>query len=210
MRNSRLALIVPAAAPFLVYSSFDEDQKAQVGALANGYKRIARLVSTTALLVADYKWTAWRLRDEAGILLLINARRTQAALDSAAGEAEKAWKRAYDNGYDRQRLAAAERAAELARCEASDAGTLVAELQLSVDDLWLPTHERNAARLLGLCKTNRGVYIKLAQHLSQLDYLLPRAYTNAFATMLDDAPQSDYSAVRKTVKEELGSYPEVR
>jgi hypothetical protein len=210
MRNSRLALIVPAAAPFLVYSSFDEDQKAQVGALANGYKRIARLVSTTALLVADYKWTAWRLRDEAGILLLINARRTQAALDSAAGEAEKAWKLAYDNGYDRQRLAAAERAAELARCEASDAGTLVAELQLSVDDLWLPTHERNAARLLGLCKTNRGVYIKLAQHLSQLDYLLPRAYTNAFATMLDDAPQSDYSAVRNTVRDELGSYPEVR
>jgi hypothetical protein len=209
MQKRRALLIIPAAVSSLLYASLDEQQKVHAVALANGYTRVARLVSTAAVLVADYKWTAWRLRDDPGIVQLSNARRSQAVLDRAAGEAEKAWKDAYDNGHDRQRLAAAERAAELARREASDVGTSVAELQLHVDDLWLSTHERNSLRLLPLCKTHRGVYIKLAQHLSQMDYLLPRAYTKAFAAMLDDAPQSEYSAVRNTVKEELGAFPEV-
>lgn len=34
-------------------------------------------------------------------------------------------------------------------------------------------HYRSAARLRQLCMKNKGVYIKLGQHLSQLDYLLP-------------------------------------
>lgn len=38
---------------------------------------------------------------------------------------------------------------------------------------WSAVHQRSANRLLRLCRVNQGVYIKLAQHLAQLDHLLP-------------------------------------
>lgn len=52
------------------------------------------------------------------------------------------------------------------------------------------------------------VYIKLAQHLSQMDYLLPDEYTHTLRSCLDDAPRSSWEDVRETVREELGKYPE--
>ena len=37
-------------------------------------------------------------------------------------------------------------------------------------------HERGANRLLDLCFANGGVYIKVAQHIGQLDHMLPSEY----------------------------------
>ena len=37
-------------------------------------------------------------------------------------------------------------------------------------------HSRNAARLRALCTSNKGVYVKLGQHLAQLDHVLPAEY----------------------------------
>ncbi|KAL7534306.1 LOW QUALITY PROTEIN: hypothetical protein ACHAXR_009195 [Thalassiosira sp. AJA248-18] len=71
----------------------------------------------------------------------------------------------------------------------------------STDDI----HQRNADRLLQLCRSNGGVYIKVGQHLANLDLLLPEDYT--FFTF-DDAPVSSYQDVCKVVKEELGSSPD--
>jgi aarF domain-containing kinase len=65
-------------------------------------------------------------------------------------------------------------------------------------------HQRSAERLLALARRNRGVYLKLAQHLSQLDYLLPDEYTDTLRVCLDDAPQSSLADVAATVAEELG------
>lgn len=46
-------------------------------------------------------------------------------------------------------------------------------------------HRRAAERLLGLCGTNGGVYVKLGQHLSQLDFILPNEFIEVLQSMLD-------------------------
>lgn len=69
-------------------------------------------------------------------------------------------------------------------------------------------HQRNANRLLQLCRMNGGVYIKVGQHLANLDLLLPDEYLKSLSSLFDDAPVSSYEDVCHVVKEELGSSPE--
>ncbi|KAK9917077.1 hypothetical protein WJX75_000654 [Coccomyxa subellipsoidea] len=70
-------------------------------------------------------------------------------------------------------------------------------------------HERSAERLQRLCFANGGIYIKLGQHIAQLDHLLPEEYVLTMRrTMLDQCPVSSYEEVAKIVKEDLGSTPE--
>eukprot|EP00804_Cyclotella_cryptica_P010735 CCRYP_005504-RA/>CCRYP_005504-RA protein AED:0.02 eAED:0.02 QI:230/1/1/1/0.66/0.25/4/2664/549 len=69
-------------------------------------------------------------------------------------------------------------------------------------------HQRNAVRLLNLCRTNGGVYVKVGQHLANLDLLLPEEYIQTLSSLFDDAPASTYSDVCEVVKEELGLPPE--
>ncbi|CAM9216254.1 unnamed protein product, partial [Heterosigma akashiwo] len=69
-------------------------------------------------------------------------------------------------------------------------------------------HRTGAAALLELCRRNAGVYVKLGQHLAQLDYMIPREYVSTMAALFDDAPQTEYQHVREVIREELGQYPE--
>jgi aarF domain-containing kinase len=64
-------------------------------------------------------------------------------------------------------------------------------------------HRKAAQRLLELCHQNGGVYIKVGQHLANLDYLIPQEYIDALSSLFDEAPQSDYEAVRRVIEEEL-------
>lgn len=68
-------------------------------------------------------------------------------------------------------------------------------------------HERNAHRLLELCRTNGGVYIKVGQHLANLDLLVPQEYIQTLSSLFDNAPVSSYENVCHVVKQELGSLP---
>ena len=70
------------------------------------------------------------------------------------------------------------------------------------------THRKAAQRLLKLCRENAGVYIKVGQHLANLDYLIPQEYIDTLSSLFDDTPVSEYKAVRKVIYEDLGSYPE--
>lgn len=70
------------------------------------------------------------------------------------------------------------------------------------------THRKAASRLLELCRENQGVYIKIGQHIANLDYLVPPEYIEALSALFDDAPVSDYKDVREVIKEDLGAYPE--
>eukprot|EP00980_Cylindrotheca_fusiformis_P001220 scaffold328_cov130-Cylindrotheca_fusiformis.AAC.34 len=65
-------------------------------------------------------------------------------------------------------------------------------------------HRRSAKRLLELCRKNGGVYIKVGQHLANLDYLIPHEYIEVLSSLFDEAPQSDYSQVCHVIEEELG------
>jgi predicted unusual protein kinase regulating ubiquinone biosynthesis (AarF/ABC1/UbiB family) len=67
-------------------------------------------------------------------------------------------------------------------------------------------HRRSAERILRLCRENGGVYIKVGQHLANLDYLIPQEYIDVLSSLFNDAPRSKYEDVCKVIEEELG-YP---
>lgn len=70
-------------------------------------------------------------------------------------------------------------------------------------------HQRSADKLLKLCFDNGGIYIKLGQHIGQLDHLLPEEYVVTMREhMLDKCPVSSYAEVRQIIQEDLGSPPE--
>ncbi|WOL02016.1 ABC1 protein [Canna indica] len=70
-------------------------------------------------------------------------------------------------------------------------------------------HKRCASRLQELCFQNGGIYIKLGQHISQLEYVVPEEYVQTMrASMLKRCPISSYDQVRNVVIEELGGPPE--
>ncbi|CAH1418871.1 unnamed protein product [Lactuca virosa] len=70
-------------------------------------------------------------------------------------------------------------------------------------------HTRNARRLEELCFKNGGIYIKLGQHVGQLDFLVPLEYSKTMReSMLNKCPTSTYDQVCRVVKKELGGTPE--
>jgi aarF domain-containing kinase len=69
-------------------------------------------------------------------------------------------------------------------------------------------HQRAAQRLLELCQQNRGVYIKVGQHLANLDYLLPVEYITTLSVLFDDNPVTCYEDVCAVITEDLGCHPD--
>ncbi|KAL6043906.1 putative aarF domain-containing protein kinase 5, variant 2 [Balamuthia mandrillaris] len=67
-------------------------------------------------------------------------------------------------------------------------------------------HKRSAERLLRLCQTNKGLYIKVGQYLSSM--VIPREYTTTLRVLQDQAPSVDFSVVRQVFMEDLGHPPE--
>jgi aarF domain-containing kinase len=63
---------------------------------------------------------------------------------------------------------------------------------------------RAAQRLLRLFQQNGGIYIKLGQHLSALEYILPAEFCEVMAVLQDAAPKSPLQDVEQVIKEELG------
>jgi aarF domain-containing kinase len=70
-------------------------------------------------------------------------------------------------------------------------------------------HLRSANRLQDLCFKNGGIYIKLGQHIGQLDYLVPEEYVKTMRkSMLDKCPVSSYKQVCDVFLAELGCLPQ--
>lgn len=66
-------------------------------------------------------------------------------------------------------------------------------------------HARGAQRLLNLCFSNGGIYIKLGQHIAMLDHLLPDVYVKTMRNnLLDKCPVSSWHAVSRTIQEDFG------
>ena len=69
--------------------------------------------------------------------------------------------------------------------------------------LLLKVHQRSAERLLKLCETNKGVFIKVGQHLAALELLLPPEYTSTLKVLHNNAPQSTLEEVKDVLRQEL-------
>ncbi|PSR93200.1 ABC1 protein precursor [Actinidia chinensis var. chinensis] len=70
-------------------------------------------------------------------------------------------------------------------------------------------HVRSALKLEELFLKNGGIYIKLGQHLSQLEYLIPEEYVQRMReSLLNRCPVSSYDQVCEVVEKELGGKPD--
>ncbi|KAK6018951.1 ABC1 family protein [Ostertagia ostertagi] len=65
-------------------------------------------------------------------------------------------------------------------------------------------HKRSALRLLDLACANGGVFIKVGQHLSALEYLIPEEYTSTLSILTSKAPEATYEDVIYVVESQLG------
>ncbi|KAK7571912.1 hypothetical protein V9T40_014384 [Parthenolecanium corni] len=74
-------------------------------------------------------------------------------------------------------------------------------------DLRSVVHKKAAERLLKLCRSNKGVYIKVGQHIGALDYVLPKEYVDTMKELHSNAPASTIEEVYKVIKEDLHRDP---
>ena len=57
--------------------------------------------------------------------------------------------------------------------------------------------------MLRLCEANRGVFIKVGQHLGSMWYLLPPEYTTTLQVLHSKAPESPLEDVYAVIREDL-------
>ncbi|UYV84773.1 ADCK1, partial [Cordylochernes scorpioides] len=62
---------------------------------------------------------------------------------------------------------------------------------------------RSAKRLLNMCQKNGGVFIKVGQHVSALDYVVPPEYTETLSVLQKDVARDISSDLHKIIKQEL-------
>ena len=91
--------------------------------------------------------------------------------------------------------------------------SICAPLVLAVGNnfsLYIPPsqHRWAAEKILRLCRENKGCYIKIGQHLANLDYLLPAEFTMTLQELYNESPVSPYSEICELVHEELGRSPD--
>ncbi|XP_030751618.1 uncharacterized aarF domain-containing protein kinase 1-like [Sitophilus oryzae] len=68
-------------------------------------------------------------------------------------------------------------------------------------------HKRSAEKLLDLCCENKGVYIKVGQHIAALDYLLPSEYVQTMKVLHSQAPSTELKDIYKVLKEDFKKDP---
>ncbi|KAF0983602.1 hypothetical protein FDP41_010667 [Naegleria fowleri] len=65
-------------------------------------------------------------------------------------------------------------------------------------------HTKSAHRLLALFSENKGVYIKLGQHIASLGGFLPDEYIQVLSVMRDRAPTIAFDNVKKIIYQDFG------
>lgn len=69
-------------------------------------------------------------------------------------------------------------------------------------------HKIAAEKLLDLMCTNKGVYIKVGQHVGALDYLLPKEFVQTMKVLHSNAPTNPVEDLYKVIKQELKKHPD--
>jgi hypothetical protein len=178
--------------------------------------RAMRLVSTAFQIVLDYQVAKVGMqlpftvqsKEEREIKQLedeverLEAKLEEAQIDYSRGSATKESTRNLSleeriELQNRQKQKMQQVAADLANAEQQ----LVSREDLSAKSR---LNRKSAERLLNLCRENGGVYIKVGQHLANLDYLIPREYIEVLSSLFNDAPQSDIDSVHRVIEEDLG------
>ncbi|KAB5572800.1 ABC1 family-domain-containing protein [Coniochaeta sp. 2T2.1] len=72
------------------------------------------------------------------------------------------------------------------------------------DQLLRACHKRCAERTLRVLEKNGGIFIKLGQHLSAMNYLLPIEWTSTFIPLQDKCPVSSFESIEEMYRKDTG------
>lgn len=64
-------------------------------------------------------------------------------------------------------------------------------------------HKKAAESLLELCCANRGVFIKVGQHIGALEFILPHEYVETMKVLHSQAPTSSYDEIQRVLSQDL-------
>mgnify|MGYP003684678313 CR=1 FL=1 len=197
-----------------IWLGADEERPHRVVGHALAAGRAARLAVCFAQIALDYRLTRRRAitADDAA---LSAERERHEELQREAWKAEQARSQAVDSGASGTELALAEAAAAAARDAAGALGESIAARALELEardearaSALAAAHERGAARLLSLCLANGGIYVKLGQHIAQLDYVVPKAYTRTLSRLFEHNSTSSWNDVVAVIVSDLGEHPD--
>ncbi len=65
-------------------------------------------------------------------------------------------------------------------------------------------HKRCAERTLRVMEANGSIFIKLGQHLTSLNYLLPVEWTSTFIPLQDRCPVSSFASIERLFQQDTG------
>ncbi|CAN0352622.1 unnamed protein product, partial [Discosporangium mesarthrocarpum] len=65
-------------------------------------------------------------------------------------------------------------------------------------------HKRAAQRLLHVCIKHGGVYTKFGQHISSMNHVMPREFTETLKVLQDRNPSVGVEDVARAIRSELG------
>jgi len=179
----------------------DSKKREQFGAVMSASLRICNLAITVGAIVADYgyhlKVARPRVEENRIDILMKRLEELQTDLEdytleefrSTDGATKKTWQAKIVGARKESDQVSDEIALLLNQGKASGLSAV---------------HKRCAERLCNLCRSNKGVYIKLGQHVSQLGHLVPDEYTTALRPLLADTPRTDYTRVKRVIEEDLG------
>ena len=92
----------------------------------------------------------------------------------------------------------------LALCVADYRRTMKKQDEPNFPALLSACHKRCAERAFVAMEKNGSIFIKLCQHLSSLNYLLPKEWCDTFIPLQDKCPVSAYSSIEEMVRKDTG------
>lgn len=168
--------------------------------------RVVRLVKTAALMAADYQMADWldtEPQDSAAQYWEREVERRKKVLDDAQTTYTQQTHPELDNYARFLAKSHEKRAMEKAAEELTYAQEQLEKHPSRTSRI----HRKAANRLLQLCHDNRGVYIKVGQHIANLDYLVPHEYIQVLSALFDNNPRTTYADVRRIIQQDFGKDP---
>ncbi len=194
-----LGIVTVGCASTLVY----EDKSRKLSRTLHSGYRVVNLVSTASFMLADYGYSIYF--DGISLNSDYDTMKKQLCDLQAEEDGYVANLLKSENAVDRAHWKSLADATHKKVQELTDT---MGELSIESDRALSHIHRRNAVRLRNMCASNRGVYIKLGQHISMLDHIIPREYQEVLSSLLANNPRSSWESVRRVIQEELGAFPE--
>jgi aarF domain-containing kinase len=197
----RKVAVAAAAAGSSLYIVADDDARRQ----AQAATRIARLVSTVAVMTSSYSLQMAKekiFKDSGG----------KSGSEKEYADATERLKQLQEDQEKDTIVQMTTKDASVREAMATKIANNRIEMDQVSDNLaslssasgYGPVHQRNAVRLRDMCAKNKGVYIKLGQHLAMLDYVLPEEYGEVLSSLLADTPTTPWEGVQRVLKQDLG------